>query len=316
MSCDSTAHPKDGEGACGPGPRFCNKVRTAPLGDYLNVGRGALASDRHLDEFARLVASPDEDLDLGKSALLVATIEYPELDLRGELQVLDDLAAAAAPTVNKGEDALYRVNALSEYLFDEAGFRGNREEYGDPRNSWLNDVLERRLGIPITLSLVYMEVGGRLGIPLLGVGMPGHFLVRHEAEGDLFIDPFNGGVLLSPDECVERFREVTNGAVEWDAGYLAPVGGREIVTRVLRNLKLAYLRLEDHRRALAVIDWLLVAQPQATHELRDRGLLYFQTGRYAEALDDLRDYVDSGAGGPDGPAVQELIGRITRHLDG
>jgi len=236
--------------------------------------------------------------------------------MQRELKTLDDLAAAASPRVNEGEDALYRVNALSEYLFDELGFRGNREEYADPRNSYLNDVLEQRLGIPITLTVLYMDVGRRLGIPLAGVGMPGHFLARHRDEPDLFIDPFNGGVLLSVDECAERFKEVTDGSVAWDPKYLAPVSSREIVARILRNLKMAYVQQEDNHRALAAIDWLLLVQPNANDELRDRGFLYCRTGRYSEALDDLRDYVASGTRGPDGLAIDELIGRITRHLEG
>ncbi len=206
-----------------------------------------------LEQFA-LAAGCDE-IDLARMALLIAAAEYPDLDVKEELRALDSLAAGASRRLGQERDPLARANALSEYLFDEVGFRGNREDYYDPRNSFLNEVLSRRLGIPITLSLVYIEVGKRLGVPLVGVGMPGHFLVRitsgHE---DLLIDPFHRGILLSEEECAQRLQEVAGAAIPWDRSYLAPVSNRELIERVLLNLRGIYVRRDDQPRALRATD--------------------------------------------------------------
>ena len=143
---------------------------------------------------------PEEEIELDWAALVLAVTEYPELDIAQETAALDSLAAGVARRLGDLRDPLFCVNTLSEYLFDELGFRGNQDEYYDPRNSYLNEVLIRRLGIPITLALVYIETGRRLGVPLLGVGMPGHFMVRHRDVEDLFVDPFHGGILLTEEE--------------------------------------------------------------------------------------------------------------------
>ena len=267
------------------------------------------------EEFARVAGSPDEKLDLARAALLVAAPEYPLLDIEHELGTLDSLAAGASRRLGEDRDPLFCVNTLSEYVFDELGFRGNQEDYYDPRNSFLNEVLDRRLGIPITLSLVYIEVGKRLGVPLAGVGMPGHFLVRHCQVDDLVIDPFDGGILLSEEECAQRLREVTQADLPWDPRYLAPISNREFVARMLRNLKGIYLQRRDHARSLTTIDRLVMLQPQAAHERRDRGLVLYELGQYAQALDDLRGYLDSGPLGPDVSAVQEVVGQIRQVLE-
>ena len=266
-------------------------------------------------ELVALASSPDDEIDLARAALLIATVEYPRLDVERELAVLDSLAAAASRRMEEGTDPLYRVNTLSEYLFEEAGFRGNEDDYYDPRNSFLNDVLTRRTGIPISLSLVYIEAGKRLGIPLVGVGMPGHFLVRHREVEDLYIDPFYGGILLSEEECAERLLQVTGAQHPWDPRYLDPVGNRELIARMLRNLKAIYLRRNDHSRALSIIGWLLALSPEAAHELRDRGLVHYELGDYDRALDDLRGYLDRVA--PDGEdgAIRALVERLQSMLD-
>ena len=255
---------------------------------------------------------PEEEIDLDWAALVLAATEYPKLDIAQETAALDSLAAGAARRLGDGRDPLSCVNTLSEYLFDEVGFRGNEDEYYDPRNSYLNEVLARRLGIPITLSLVYIEAGRRLGVPLLGVGMPGHFMVRHRDVEDLFVDPFHGGILLTEEECADRVRQVTQAEVAWDRRYLAPIGNREFIARIVRNLKGAYLDRQDYARALRMIDWLLAAQPEAAQEWRDRGIVSYQLGNYAQALDDLRAYLGSPSPIGDAEAVRGLIARIER----
>ena len=266
------------------------------------------------EQFVELVKSPDNEIDLATAALLIAATEYPQLDIPHELGVLDSLSAGVSKRFSEDRDPLYCLNTLSEYLFDDIGFSGNPEDYYDPRNSFLNEVLSRRLGIPITLSLVFIEVGKRLDIPFLGVGMPGHFLLRHRDEESLFIDPFHRGVLLSEEECAQRMREVTQANIAWDPRLLDPLTNREYVARMLRNLKGIYWQSQDHQRALAMIDRLVAVYPESAEERRDRGLAYFQLGQHQQALDDLEFYLEATPTSNDAEDVQRLISRIKERL--
>lgn len=196
-----------------------------------------------VEAFARIVAVADAEINLARAAFLIAAARYPELDVDAQLRLLDSLSVACRPILGDDTEPLHSCNVLSQYLFDEVGFRGNSDDYYDPRNSYLNEVLARRLGIPITLSLVYIEVGRRLEIPLVGVGMPGHFLVRHRDVEDLFIDPFFGGILLSEDECAERLEQITG--IQFRREHLAPITNRAFLTRVLRNLQGIYRQRKD-----------------------------------------------------------------------
>ncbi len=263
-------------------------------------------------EFERLSAVPDREVGLARGALLIAAAEFPDLDVERELGLLDALAAAASARLEGAEDPLRAANALSEYLFDEVGFDGNREDYHDPRNSYLNEVLRRRLGIPITLSLVYVEVGRRLGLSLVGVGMPGHFLVKHQGVGDLYIDPFHGGILLSEDECAQRLREVTGQDIPWDSAYLGPIANRDFLTRILRNLKAAYSRRQEPLRVLTALDLLVALRPDVVEERRDRGLLHYRLERFDDALDDLRHYAALEDATSVIPEVREMITELER----
>ena len=162
-------------------------------------------------QFLAATGLPDEDINLARASLLIAASEYPDLDVDSQLAALDSLAAAASARIGDDWDPFYGVNKLSEYLFDEVGLSGNNDDYYDPRNSYLNEVLTRRIGIPITLSLVCVLVGDRAGIPLQGVGMPGHFLVSHRNEAGLVIDPFHRGIMVSEEECAERLQASSRG---------------------------------------------------------------------------------------------------------
>ena len=263
-----------------------------------------------LKHFATLSGVPDEEIDVARAAFYIAATEYPDLDIDGQVELLDSLAAGASRRLGEGQDNLFNLNTLAEYLFDEVGFRGNQEDYYDPDNSFLNQVLSRRLGIPITLSLLCSEVGKRIGIPLIGIGMPGHFLLRHRNEGDLFLDPFYRGILLSVNECAQRLDSVTRGEVAWDPAFLAPVGNRDFVVRILRNLKGIYLNAEDHRRAIRIMDLLVALLPAEARERRDRGLLHFELEHWEQAKEDLRHYLDSGLPHADSAAVHWMLGRI------
>ena len=268
------------------------------------------------EEFQRTAALPDEDIDLARTALLIAALEHPDLDLEQQLVALDSLAAAAFRRIGPDRQPLTSVNALSDYLFDEVGFRGNQEDYYDPRNSYLNQVLARRVGIPITLTLLCIEVGKRVGVPLMAIGMPGHLLVRHRDEPDLFIDPFYGGILLSQDECAQRLREIAGANLPWDSSYLAPISNREFIARMLRNLKGIYLQQQDYQRALPIMHRLVVIRPEVRYERRDRGMVLYQLGQYHEALEDLQWYLASGAADQDSRPVERLVARIQGLLPG
>lgn len=273
-----------------------------------------MESDAVTERFARLAGLPDEQIELAPAALWMATIEHPSLDVSEHIAALDSLADSASRRLAGRQDPLSSINALSEFLFDEMGFRGNRDDYYDPRNSLLNAVLSRRLGIPITLSLIYIEVGARLGIGLIGIGMPGHFLVRHADLANMFIDPFHGGIILSAEECAQRLRQVTGAPVRWSPAYLSPVSNIEFIARMLRNLKATYWRRQEYDRALRVTNWLMALQPTATQERRDRGLLYAQTGRHVLALNDLEQYVASKPSTNDATQARELIRQLKRSV--
>jgi regulator of sirC expression with transglutaminase-like and TPR domain len=178
--------------------------------------------------FTRLVQQPEESVRLDEGALLIAAHAYPDLDVDAQVARLDELAASCPePT----------VDGVVDHLFGTVGLRGNTDDYGDPRNSYLNDVLDRRLGLPITLSVVVLEVGRRLGVPFVGIGLPGHFVVRHEGVPRVLLDPFEGGRQLTPTECAERVADIYGDAVAFTPALLQPVGPRAILARMLANLK-------------------------------------------------------------------------------
>lgn len=268
-----------------------------------------------LKNFEDIAVVADHDVDLARSALMIAASEYPDLNIERELFTLQRLAGDVSSKLMEEDEPLFAMNTLSEHLFDDLGFKGNNEDYYDPRNSYLNEVVSRKLGIPITLSLVYIEVGRRLRIPLVGVGMPGHFLVRHREIDDLFVDPFNGGILLSAKECEKRLRDSVGGPLEWDPGFLAPVSNREFLSRILRNLKAVYLQRQDQVRALTMIEFSLAIDPDSTLDRRDRGIIHYQLGNSAEALDDLQFYLEYAPHGHDTEGVHQLVSELRDFLD-
>lgn len=242
--------------------------------------------------FARLVNRPGTAIDLAEAALLIAKEEYPGLEVARYLSRLEGMAAEVRARVGSAEEPHRLIAGLGEYLFQDQGFHGNTEEYYDPRNSFLNDVLDRRTGIPITLSTVYMEVGRRLGVCLHGVGMPGHFLVKYAGpDEEIVIDPFNGGAILSPADCQRILDRIYAGKLTFEPGFLITVGTRQILTRMLNNLKAIYFNSRDYAKALGVVERLLILDPQAVSEIRDRGLLSSQLKRYAGAVADLERYL-------------------------
>lgn len=234
--------------------------------------------DRHTEQterFTSLVQLDDASIPLDEVAVLVAAHAYPNLDVRHELERIDHLASQCS------EPSLH---GLLRLLFRDQGFAGNRGDYYDPRNSFINEVLNRRLGIPITLSLLLMEVGRRLGVRLEGVGMPGHFLVRDTAEQPTFIDAFNGGVLLDPQGCERLFQSVQGAGRPLDPEFLLPIERSAIVSRVLSNLRAIY----SQRRDTASLLWvtrLRARLPDADDTVwREHATILANAGHVAEAI--------------------------------
>ncbi|HJO24346.1 MAG: tetratricopeptide repeat protein [Myxococcota bacterium] len=239
------------------------------------------------ERFAALAQRPDEQVDLAEAALWVAAEEYEGLDVAVYLEQLEVLATDAAPLVGASATPVERISALNDYLFRARGFTGNREHYEDPRNSFLNEVLDRRVGLPITLSIVYMEVAGRLGLSVRGVGFPGHFLAQLEGSPEVVVDAFFGQ-LLGPEDCVERLRSVLGPEAELVPElHLRVATRKEILARLLSNLKQIYAGSGDWVRALACCDRILLLAPDAAAELRDRGLVYEQLACFTAAAADL-----------------------------
>jgi regulator of sirC expression with transglutaminase-like and TPR domain len=240
--------------------------------------------------------------DLAQAALLVARIEYPDLDPGPYLERLDAMGEAARQAIEKHAEGCDDrspascVRALNQYLFDELGFEGNRRRYEDPRNSCLNEVLERRTGIPITLSVVYMEVARRAGLRVDGVNFPGHFLVRCKAPerrpaAGLIIDPFHRGALLSEHDCRMLLQRHVGPEVAFSRSLLSSATRSQVITRMLLNLKRLYVHMRSFPQARDVTDLLLAITPSALSELRDRGLLAYHLNDVTAALRDLQTYL-------------------------
>jgi regulator of sirC expression with transglutaminase-like and TPR domain len=266
---------------------------------------------------ALLAATTASGAGLAQAALAIARIEYPRLDPAPYLARLDAMGASARQAIARHGDAVRnptafsRISALNDYLFTELHFVGNRDKYEDPRNSCLNEVLERRTGIPITLSLVYMEVAQRAGMQIEGVNFPGHFLVRcpeigvHGRDG-VIIDPFHGGALLSEHDCRVLLQRHVGSEVAFNRSLLVSATRTQIIVRMLLNLKNVYVHMRSFPQARDVTELLLAITPSALSELRDRGLLAYHLNDVTSALRDLQTYLKlSSMSDPDKEAREE-----------
>lgn len=270
--------------------------------------------DPSLLELSAQVSRPDGRIDLARAALAIARWEYPRLDADAYLERLDGLARSV-DGVRRSPDALGRLHRLREYLFVEQGFTGNRDDYYDPRNSFLNDVLDRRQGIPITLSLVLMEVGKRLGLAIEGIGLPGHFIAGARLDdSQILLDPFNGGALVTPEECEELVGSVVGRPVTLRPEHYSPVSGRQLVTRMLANLKGAYWRRQEWDRVVGAIDRLLVLDPKAAGEWRDRGVAWSNLGEVRRGLGDWERYLTEFPDAEDHETVKGHLRRARQKL--
>ena len=271
-----------------------------------------------LESFAALVGPAHEDasIDLAAGALAIARTEYPMLDASHYLGRLETLANRVRSRIRPNPTARETIALLNRVLFDEEGLRGNRDDYYDPRNSFLNDVLDRKLGIPITLSLIYMEVARRVGFPIAGTGMPGHFLLKHydAMSGEMLIDPFNRGRIVSSVDCQRRLDEIYSGQVELKPEFTQAVTHREILTRMLNNLRQIYFTHRNMLKGLVVLDLLLAIPPQCPDLIRERGLVRLNLEQYLGAARDLGRYLQLQPEAADADDVGETLEMLRQLL--
>jgi regulator of sirC expression with transglutaminase-like and TPR domain len=322
-----------------------------------------------IEAFASLAGSgiSDDAIDLTRAALLISRTRYPNLDIEAYAARIDSLARRVEGLVPKADspsamngvaedtpkiDARQTISALNYVLFGELGLRGNRDDYYDPRNSFLNDVLDRGLGIPISLSVVYLEVARRIGFPVAGIGMPGHFLLQYRPTTDtdsdgnfpgvkrkntqrvdssqlefdridanqpdlnqeVLIDCFNQGHTLSPEDCQERLNEIYSGEMHLRPEFLHPVNHRQILARMLNNLKTVYLSTRDFRKALIIADLMLVIRPHSAEDVKQRALLRYSLEMHNLAAEDLEEYLRLAPAAEDAGEVKHMSLSIRRML--
>lgn len=262
---------------------------------------------------AALMARPT--VDLLEVSLVIAAEEYPDLDMPRYVRIIDTLGDTIAKRAGAILNPFARLEALREFLFDEQGFRGNNEQYDDRRNSYMNDVIDRKVGIPLTLSLLYIEVARRAGFDARGVGLPGHFVVRVIEQGrDLLVDPFHGGRIITPEDCRDLVTRTTGRGSLFKQDVLRGASARTTVSRLLLNLKRIHLAQGDYARALSVVERLLVVNPGDPREIRDRGLLLAHLGHTASAVSDLEAYLQLAPEASDADSVRGRLAWILRKL--
>lgn len=261
--------------------------------------------------FYQEIHQPEAEISLAKAALYLAQEEYPELDVEEYLNALDTMAAEVEERLPPARYPLRIVQTINQYLFEDLKFRGNIDQYYDPRNSYLNQVIDRRTGIPITLSLLYLEIAARIDFPMVGVNMPGHFLIRPAVEEmQIFIDPFHQGEVLFAEDCQNRLSQIFSRPIDFQPELLPAVSPRQFLTRVLGNLKAIYLSKGEIKKALAAIDRILLLFPDSAMDRRDRGVLYYQLGQWPEACRELESYLDQEPTAKDARSIRGLLKRM------
>ena len=268
------------------------------------------------DLLAEAVQKSERDLELGRAVLYIAQEEYPQLPVEQYMMRFDALAEAAKDRLDNETAGPIVLRELIRTLYEREGFRGNKESYHDPRNSFLNDVLDRNLGIPLTLGIVLLEVGWRLDLPLEGVNFPGRFLVRYKGTSEhLLVDPFDDGRIRFEDEAQEILDKVYGGMVRMQEPFLRSATKRDMIQRLLVNLKGLYVNVHDDERALGVVERLLLLRPDSPGERRDRGMLLVKLGRANEAKEQLQEYLEYNPQAADASRIRTLVQRLERDGD-
>jgi regulator of sirC expression with transglutaminase-like and TPR domain len=276
------------------------------------------SSDELSKAFAEETLKPEDKVDLGRAALLIAKCEYPNLDVDFYLSLLDEIAEAIKSKTHQkvaSLNPLLLIQKINEHIYEDLAFQGNKENYYDPRNSFLNEVLVRRLGIPITLSVFYMEIARRLGLKMEGVGMPGHFLMKCFLEDkEIILDAFNQGQILDKEDCQNLLTTVYGKEIELKPSYFRSVSKKEILIRMLNNLKSIYISSSDHSRALATIERLLLVTPNSINEIRDRGFINYRLSKYSLAIRDLEFYLTQSPKNQDSEIVRKSLQKIKAEI--
>lgn len=281
--------------------------------------------ERVLERFRETVSGSAEEIPLARAALLIAQAEYPEVDVDAYERRLQDMAETLEQQLNKGDlrsNPRRTVQAVNQLLYRELGFRGNQEYYDDPRNLYLSWVLSERRGIPVSLAIVYSEVCQRAGLDVRPVGLPGHVVCRYIPAGasdpadEILVDVFNFGRLMTQRDCQVLVRNLFGSRVPFKNHYLAGLQPRQVLQRLLHNLKAGYLQRGDEDRAARVIDLLLALYPWDLDEIRDRGMLRERLGEVNSALQDLEQYVQYRSGARDIQTVTETVRSLRRHAGG
>ncbi len=258
--------------------------------------------------FREQLRRPDEEIDLLRAALLIAADSYPGLDVDDYVARVDDWAAQLRRQIPQDASTETRLRRLNHFLFGILGFKGNAEDYYDPRNSLLNEVLDRRRGIPITLSVIYLEFARRLDLAMRGVSFPGHFLVKlPHGGGEIVLDPYHRGVSLGEEELRRRLREVFDKPIDELSPFLQTASKRDILVRILSNLKGIYQHQGHAEQALGVVNRILQVNPALTEQYRDRGLLLNALECYHAALKDLQTYLRARPEADDAEVVRKLV---------
>ena len=270
--------------------------------------------DADEDALFELAQLENDQIDLAKGALLIAKDAYTDLDIETYLQQLNQMAEELQAQIGEEADTSAQINGLNHYLFKAQGFAGSSQEnYYDARNSYLNEVLERKIGIPITLSIVYMEIGRRIGLPLVGVGFPGHFIVKHR-DLETVIDPFEGGQILSDEDLSERLTQIFRESVQIHPRLLQAVTNKEILARMLRNLKQIHFRKGEYEKTVRVAEQITWLSPQSAQDYRDLGYLYYQVNSYAKSLASFNTYLRLSDDPPDREEISRNIRVLTQQI--
>ncbi len=249
--------------------------------------------------------------ELFEATLAIAWAEYPRIDLAIYRERLAQFTAELKNLLAETSYPMKQVQIINQYLFGQQKFQGNKIDYYDPRNSLITDVIDGRLGIPISLSVLYLILSDRLGIPFDGINFPGHFLIRPRSpELEILVDPFYGGEILFIQDCAQRLSQIYGKHITLQPEYLQPIGVRSILQRMLMNLKVIYLQQRQYVKALRIVQWILILVPDAILQIKDRGLLCYQLGYLVEAKADLEQYVQIFPSANDVSTIKRIIQQL------
>ena len=257
--------------------------------------------------FEAMMLIADEQVNLAEAALQIAVLEYPDLNIKRYLDMLDVWHETLRNEFGN-QQLQEQVKGINDFLFDRMHFTGNIENYYDPKNSFLNEVIDRKTGIPITLSILYLEMAWHLGLQASGIGFPGHFLVRILTDGSaLYIDPYHSGRIMTVAECRDFWDDLSEGEVAFQESFLTTVTKRQILSRMLRNLKGIYLETKNYRKLIPVLDRLVILCPDVPEEIRDRGIIHYQCKAYKLAQRDFESFLSFAPDAEDADVIRQHL---------